>query len=62
MNGALILLIVLAVPYLALNVRRLSRGRPWAWSVCQVSKEWEQRELVRRTAARLDDGRSQRRP
>lgn len=52
MNGALILLIVLAVPYLALNVRRLSRGRPWALTVCQVAKEWEQREHARRTAAR----------
>ena len=52
MNGALILLIVLAVPYLALNVRRLYRGRPWALTVCQVAKEWEQREHARRTAAR----------
>jgi hypothetical protein len=52
MNGALIILIVLAVPYLALNVRRLYRGRPWALGVCTLAKEWEQREHARRMARR----------
>ncbi|MDX6689234.1 MAG: hypothetical protein QOG15_691 [Solirubrobacteraceae bacterium] len=52
MNGALILLIVLAVPYLALNVRRLLTGRTWAFGVCQVAKEWEERESAKRLAAR----------
>ena len=41
MNGALILLTVLAAAYPALNVVRLFRGRPWAFTVCQVAKEWE---------------------
>lgn len=56
MNGALILLLVLVVAYLALNVVRLYRGRRWAFTVCQVAKEWEQREhaklLAKRAAAR----------
>lgn len=52
MNGALILLLVLVVPYLAFNVRRLYRGRSWAFSVCQVAKEWEAREHAKRVAAR----------
>ncbi len=52
MNGALILLAVLVIPYLALNVRRLYRGRRWAFSVCQVAKEWEQREHAKLLAKR----------
>ena len=52
MNGALVILLVLAVPYLALNVRRLIRGRPWAFGVCTLAKEWEQREHARRVAER----------
>lgn len=55
MNGALILLLVLAVPYVALNVRRLYRGRSWAFSICQVAKEWEQREHARLRAERAAD-------
>ncbi|MGH2919694.1 MAG: hypothetical protein ACRDLS_14010 [Solirubrobacteraceae bacterium] len=55
MNGALILLAVLAVPYLVLNVRRLFVGRPWAFTVCQVAKEWEHREHAKRLAARAAD-------
>jgi hypothetical protein len=60
MNGALILLAALLVLYVALNVRRLYRGRPWAFTVCQVAKEWEQREhakLVARRAAGRAPGR-----
>jgi hypothetical protein len=56
MNGALILLIVLAVPYLALNVRRLLQGRKWALTPCRVAKEWEENQhaklLARRAAER----------
>ncbi len=52
MNGALILLAVLATPYLALNLRRLYRGRPWAFTVCQVAKEWEAREHAKLLAKR----------
>ncbi|MEA2223285.1 MAG: hypothetical protein QOH83_1661 [Solirubrobacteraceae bacterium] len=55
MNGALLLLAVLAVPYLALNVRRLRRGRSWAFTVCQVAKEWEEREHAKRLALRAAD-------
>jgi hypothetical protein len=55
MNGAPILLAVLAVPYLALNVRRLYRGRSWAFTVCQVAKEWEEREHAKRLALRAAD-------
>jgi hypothetical protein len=58
MNGAVILLVVLAIPYVAFNVRRLYRGRSWAFGICQVAKEWEQRERDRRLAARA----AQRRP
>jgi hypothetical protein len=52
MNGALILLIVLAAPYLAYNTYRLLRGRRWAIGVCTIAKEWEQREHARRVAKR----------
>ena len=54
MTGFLILIAVLAVPYLALNMRRLLRGRSWAFTFCQVAKEWEERERAKRLAARLD--------
>jgi hypothetical protein len=56
MNGALIILLILVVPYLAWNVRRLILGRRWAFGVCTLAKEWEQREhdklLARRAAER----------
>jgi hypothetical protein len=52
MTGLLILLAAFAVPYVALNIRRLRRGRRWAFTVCQVAKEWEQREHDKRLAAR----------
>lgn len=52
MNGALIILAVLVLPYLAFNVRRLLTGRPWALGVCTVAKEWEQREHAKRLAVR----------
>jgi hypothetical protein len=55
MNGALVLLVVLAIPYLAFNVRRLYRGRPWAFGVCQVAKECEQRAHARLLARRAAD-------
>ncbi|HUR84117.1 MAG TPA: hypothetical protein VMY78_02130 [Solirubrobacteraceae bacterium] len=60
MNGALILLVVLVTPYFALNVVRLVRGRRWAFTVCQVAKEWEAREhaklLAKRAAERASAG------
>ncbi|HTN24740.1 MAG TPA: hypothetical protein VL120_12185 [Solirubrobacteraceae bacterium] len=56
MNGALVILLILVVPYLAWNVRRLILGRRWAFGVCTLAKEWEQREhdklLARRAAER----------
>jgi hypothetical protein len=52
MTGLVILLATLAVPYVALNVRRLLRGRSWAFTFCQVAKEWEERERQKRLAAR----------
>jgi hypothetical protein len=51
-TGLLILLAALALPYLALNLRRLRRGRPWAFTICQAAKEWEQRDRAKRLAAR----------
>jgi hypothetical protein len=51
MSGLLILLAVLAVPYVALNLRRLRLGRPWAFTFCQAAKEWEQRDRAKRLAA-----------
>jgi len=52
MTGLLILSSALAIPYLVLNVRRLLRGRAWAFTFCQLAKEWEQREHAKRLAAR----------
>lgn len=52
MNGALIVLIVIVTPYLAVNLRRLYQGRPWALGVCTLAKEWEQREHDKRIARR----------
>jgi hypothetical protein len=52
MTALLILLAGLAVLYVALNVRRVRRGRPWAFTVCMVAKDWEQRDRERRLAAR----------
>jgi hypothetical protein len=52
MTGLVILLAILAVPYVALNVRRLVLGRSWAFTFCQVAKEWEERERQKRLAAR----------
>jgi hypothetical protein len=50
-----ILIAVLAVPYVGLNVRRLLRGRSWAFTFCQVAREWEEREHAYRLAARAGD-------
>ena len=62
MNGALILLLVLATPYLAYNVWRLVRGRSWAITPCTVAKEWEEGQhaklVARRAAERAAAGRS----
>ena len=52
MSGLLILLTVLALPYIGLNVRRLIQGRSWAFTFCQVAKEWEEGERAKRLAAR----------
>jgi hypothetical protein len=50
-TGLWILLAILGVPYLALNAVRLRRGRRWAFTLCQVAKEWEERERAKRLAA-----------
>lgn len=52
MTGILIVLAVLVIPCTVLNVRRVRRGRRWAFSVCQVAKEWEERDRARRLALR----------
>ncbi len=52
MTGLWILLVVLVAPYIGLNLRRLRRGRSWAFTFCQVAREWEQRERAKRLAAR----------
>jgi hypothetical protein len=52
MTGLLILAAVLVVPYVAFNIRRLRSGRRWAFTVCQVAKEWEEREHQKRVARR----------
>jgi hypothetical protein len=51
MSSGLILLLVLAVPYLTLNLWRVARGRSWAFTFCHVMKEWEAGERVRHAAA-----------
>jgi hypothetical protein len=53
MTGLLILLAVVLIPYVAFNVRRVRRGRKWAFTVCQVAKEWEKREYEKRRARRI---------
>ena len=53
MTVLLIILAAVAIPYVAFNIRRLRRGRKWAFTVCQVAKEWEQREHEKRVARRV---------
>jgi hypothetical protein len=53
-SSGLILFLVLAVPYLTLNLWRLARGRSWAFTFCQAAKEWDERERIKHTAARAD--------
>jgi len=60
MTGVLVLLAVLGLPYLALNVRRLWLGRSWAFTFCQLAKEWEERERARRRAVTAGPGRQAR--
>jgi hypothetical protein len=52
MSSGLILLLVLAVSYLTVNGWRLARGRRWAFTFCQVMKEWDEGERIKRAAAR----------
>jgi hypothetical protein len=52
MSSGLILLLVLAVPYLTLNLWRLARGRSWAFTFCHVMKEWQEGERARLAEAR----------
>jgi hypothetical protein len=56
MTGLLIVAAAVAALYVALNVRRVVHGRRWAFSVCQVAKEWEQREHAKLLAARAARG------
>jgi hypothetical protein len=53
-SSGLILLVVFAVPYVALNLWRLARGRRWAFTFCHVMKEWDQDQQLKRAAARAD--------
>ena len=43
MLGVAILLVVLAVPYLIVNVRRLRSGKRWAYTFCALGRDWEER-------------------
>jgi hypothetical protein len=52
MSPQAIVLLALAILYIALNLRRLHRGRRWAFTFCQVAKEWEEGERAKRLAAR----------
>jgi hypothetical protein len=49
-SSGLILLLVFAIPYLTLNVWRLARGRRWAFTFCQVMKEWDAGERIKSAA------------
>jgi hypothetical protein len=55
--GVAILLVVLAVPYLIVNVRRLRGGKRWAYTFCALGRDWEERMRAqtreRRTQADL---------
>jgi hypothetical protein len=57
-SSGLILLLVLAVPYMTLNLVRLVRGRRWALTFCQVMREWEATERIKHAAARAADDQS----
>jgi hypothetical protein len=52
MSPQAIVLVAFAILYIALNLRRLRRGRRWAFTFCQVAKEWEEGERAKRLAAR----------
>jgi hypothetical protein len=52
MTGLIILFSVLGAPYLAVNVRRLLQGRRWAYTFCQLAKEWQQADRERNPAER----------
>jgi hypothetical protein len=52
MSSGLILLLVLAVPYVGLNLWRLAHGRSWAFTFCHAMKEWEAGERAKLAAAR----------
>jgi hypothetical protein len=54
MSSGLILLVVLAVPYVTLNLWRVARGRSWAFTFCHVMKEWEEGERIRHAAVRAE--------
>lgn len=56
MTALVIVLAVFVVPYVGFNIRRLRRGRKWAFTVCQVAKEWEKREYEKRLARRAAAG------
>ena len=56
MSNGLILLLVFAVPYVTANLWRLTRGRRWAFTFCQVMKEWEEGERIKRAAAKRPIG------
>jgi hypothetical protein len=52
MVGLSIIAAVLLVPSLAVNARRLLRGQRGAVTPCLLAKEWQERQLAERGAAR----------
>ncbi len=56
MTGLLVLLAALGVPYLAMNILRQRRGRPWAFTFCQVAREWQESEYARIAARKAGRG------
>ncbi len=52
MSSTVILVILLAAPYLALNLWRVAHGRTWAFTFCRVTKEWEEGQRITHASAR----------
>jgi hypothetical protein len=51
-TAVLVLISVLLPPYLAFNIRRLRRGRSWAFSFCHLAREWQEGEHAKLVARR----------
>lgn len=56
--GLIVVLAIVFVPYLAMNVVRLARGKRWAVTYCHALMEADRAAQARRRAERLSPPRS----